>query len=75
MRTTKKLCRKGRFNLHKFVSNPKAVIDAIRQDDHSKVLQNLDITKDMLPVEHALGVQWCLESDSLQFRVELKNSP
>ena len=49
--------------------------DAIPQDDLSKVLQNLDITKDMLPVEHALGVQWCVKSDSLQFRVELKDQP
>ena len=72
MKNTKKLCGKGGFNLHKFVSNHKAVTDAIPQDDCSKVLQNLDITNDVLPVKHALGVQWSVESDSLQFSVELK---
>ena len=51
------------------------VIDAIPHEDRSKDLQNLDITKDILPVERALGVQWCVESDTLQFRVELKDQP
>ena len=51
------------------------MIDSIPQDERSKVLQNLDLTKDVLPVEHALGVQWCVESDSVQFRVELKDQP
>ena len=58
VKSTNMLCRKGGFNLHKFVCNHKAVIDSILQGDHSKVLQNLDLTKDVLPVEHALGVQW-----------------
>ena len=75
VKTTKMLCRKGGFNLHKYVSNQKAVIDCMPQDDCSKVLQNLDLTKDVLPVECALGVQWCVESDSLLFRVELKDQP
>ena len=75
VKTTKKLCEKGGFRLHKFISNHKSVIDAIPQDDRSKDLQNLDITKDTVPIERALGVQWCVESDTLQFRVELKDQP
>lgn len=35
----------------------------------------LDLNKDVLPIERALGVQWCVESDHLQFRVELKDRP
>lgn len=31
--TTKMFCGKGGFNLHKFVSNHKAVVDSILQDD------------------------------------------
>lgn len=75
VKNTKSLCEKGGFNLHKFISNHKAVIDTIPHEDRSKDLQNLDITKDTLPVERALGVQWCVESDTLQFRVELKDQP
>ena len=75
IKKTKSLCQKGGFNLHKFISNHKAVIGTIPHEDRSKDLQTLDITKDILPVERALGVQWCIESDTLQFRVELKDQP
>ena len=75
VKTMKMLCVKGGFNLHKFISNDKAVINAIPHEDRSKDLQNLVITKDILPVERALGVQWGVESDTLQFRVELKDQP
>jgi len=30
---------------------------------------------DPLPIEHALGVIWCVEDDSFQFRIELKDRP
>jgi len=75
IKKTKSLCEKGGFNLHKFISNHKAVIDTIPHKDRSKDLQDLDITKGILPVERALGVQWCVESDTLQFRVEVKDKP
>ncbi len=29
----------------------------------------------MLPVERALGVQWCIESDSLQFKIAIQDRP
>ena len=51
------------------------MIDAIPHEDRSKDIQSLDITRDTLPIERALGVQWCIESDTLQFRVELKDRP
>ena len=65
VKDTKKLCEKGGFNLLKFISNQKSVIDAIPNEDRSKDLQNLNITKDTLPIERALGVQSCVESDTL----------
>ena len=75
IKKTKSLCEKGGFNLHKFISDHKAVIDSIPHEDRSKDLQDLEITKDVLPVERALGVQWCIESNTLQFRVEVKDEP
>ena len=66
IKNTKALCEKGGFKLHKFVSNDKAVID-------SRGLQSLNIAKDILPLERALGV--LVESDTLQFRVEMKDQP
>ena len=56
VKTTKMLCAKRGFNLHKFISNCKAVIDAIPHKDRSKDLQSLDITKDTLDTLNALLV-------------------
>lgn len=66
---------KGWLQSSQICSNHKAVIDAIPHEDRSKDIQSLDITRDTLPIERALGVQWCIASDTLQFRVELKDQP
>ena len=75
IQSTKELCSKGGFNLHKFVSNSKKVIESIPKDQRAKGVMELDLKKDVYPIERALGVQWCVESDHLQFRVELKDIP
>ena len=72
---TKTLCKKGGFNLHKFISNRREVIEAIPVEQRTKELKELDMTKDLLPIEQALGVQWFMESDELHFRAELKDQP
>ena len=38
-------------------------------------IKELQLGQDRLPVERALGVQWCVESDSLKFKIELKDLP
>ena len=69
--TTKMFCGKGGFNLHKFVSNHKAVVDSILQDDWEFYrIWTLPKTCYQLNM-----LSWCAESDSLQFRVELKDQP
>ena len=72
---TKTLCMKGGFNLHKFISNRKEVIEAIPMEQRTKGIKELDFTKDHLPLERALGVQWFVESDEFHFKVELKDRP
>ena len=72
---TKTLCMKGGFNLHKFISNRKEVIEAIPMEQRTKEIKELDFTKDHLPLERALGVQWFVESDEFHFKVELKDRP
>jgi len=72
---TKTLCKKGGFNLHKFISNRREVIEAILVEQRAKELKELDMTKDLLPIERALGVQWFVESDELHFRAALKDRP
>ena len=69
---TKTLCKKAGFRLHKIISNSKEVIP---REERAKGIQDLDRTCEVLSVEKALGVQYCVESDTLQFRIELTDRP
>lgn len=75
IKSTKSLLAKGGFNLHKFISNSKEVIEAIPKEQRASGIKELDLSRDILPIERALGVQWCVQSDTLQFRVVLKDKP
>ena len=75
IKSTKSLLAKGGFNLHKFISNSKEVIEAIPKEQQASGIKELDLSRDILPIERALGVQWCVQSDALQFRVVLKDKP
>ena len=75
IKSRKSLLAKGGFNLHKFISNSKEVIEAIPKEQRASGIKELDLTRDILPIERALGLQWCVQSDALQFRVVLKDKP
>ena len=72
---TTQLCAKGRLKLHKFVSNSRTVLESVPIDDRSGEVQNVNLKFDDLPVERALGIEWCVESDVFKFRVVLKERP
>lgn len=61
--------------MHKITSSHKEVIEAIPIEDRAEGIQNIDLDKEALPMERALGVQWCIEKDSFQFRIVLKDRP
>ena len=69
----KRMCAKGGFNLTKFVSNSREVMMSVSPEDRAKEIKGLSIDK--LPIERALGVHWCIESDAFKFRIELKDKP
>ena len=69
------LCRSGGFHLHKFTSNEREVIESIPEEDQAKNIKNLDLNTDALPPERVLGVEWCMESDTFQFQISLKDRP
>ena len=58
---TRKLCAK--------------VLETIPEDGCAKGLKNLDLNQNSLPMERALGVQWCVKIDSFQFRIVLQDKP
>ncbi|XP_028406789.1 uncharacterized protein LOC114529231 [Dendronephthya gigantea] len=72
---TKAICKKGGFNLTKFVSNSRKVLELIPEEDRAKEIKGLNLGQDKLPIERALGMSWCIESDTLQFRIQLKDQP
>ena len=71
----KQMCKSGGFNLHQFVSNSKDVSRRILQSDKADGVKELDLDLDSLPLERALGVQWCIESDCFQFNIVLQDKP
>ena len=72
---SKAMCSKGGVRLHKFVSNNREVIDFLDPEDRAKDLKDIDILSDNLPVERALGISWCVQSDTFQFKINLKDQP
>ena len=70
-----KLCQNSGLRLHKFISNSKDVIASIPLDDCAKGIKNIDLVYDSLPIERALGINWCIELDCYQFRITLKDQP
>ena len=53
IKSTKSLLAKGGFNLHKFISNSKEVIEAIPKEQRASGIKELDLSRDILPIERA----------------------
>jgi len=73
--SVKEMCKRGGFRLHKFISNSREVIRDIPEEDRGKELKALNLDLDSLPIERTLGVEWCIVSDSFQFRIHLQDKP
>ena len=69
------MCQKGGFHLHKFTSNNSEVLNSISPEDRAADKRNPSLVSNDPAIERALGVHWCIESDTLQFRIELKDKP
>ncbi|XP_006818039.1 uncharacterized protein LOC102808456 [Saccoglossus kowalevskii] len=67
------LCAEGNLRLHKFVSNSRDTMELIPISEQAQGIKDLDLCSSDLPVERALGVEWCGESDSFQFRPAIRN--
>ncbi|XP_048011443.1 uncharacterized protein LOC125244827 [Megalobrama amblycephala] len=69
------LCNKGGFELTKWISNSRTVIASIPENQRAKEIRTLDLDKDHLPTERALGLEWCVNSDRFQFNIAIKPKP
>ena len=55
--------------MHTFLSNDRSVMESIPSAESADDLKGLDLVFDQLPVERALGIHWCVESDQFHFRI------
>ena len=69
------MCAQGGLRLHKFVTNNESVMRSIPEADRAdnstphSLLSSNDI------IERALGIQWCVKSDTFRYKVVLKERP
>ena len=60
-------CDKGGFCLTKWISNKRTVLNSVPEDERAKEVKDLDFDHADLPLGRALGIQWCVETDTFRF--------
>lgn len=70
-----KICANGGFRLNKRISNQRKVLDSIPRSELAAKMKTLDLDNDKLPLERALGLNWCVESDTFKFRIIIRDRP
>ena len=68
------MCYERGFNLTKFTSNSKRVLQSITEKDRQSGVKDKNLVKD-LPENQVLGVFWNFEDDAFGFKVALKSKP
>lgn len=71
----KNICAKGGFHLTKWISNSRGVLASIPEEERAKEVKDLDLDHDSLPVERALGMRWCVQSDTFKFSIIIQERP
>ncbi len=69
------LCSEGGFCLTKWVSNSRKVLLSIPADHRASGIKDLELDQDSLPIERALGMQWCTENDTFIYNIQIKEKP
>ncbi|XP_052407932.1 uncharacterized protein LOC127953079 [Carassius gibelio] len=69
------ICGRGGFTLTQWISNSRKVLQSLPADLKSKNLYELDLDRDKLPLDRALGLQWCIETDTFKFKLKVKEKP
>lgn len=59
----------------KWTSNSRALLLSIPEEERATEVKDLDLDNDQFPVERALGVQWCTDSDTFKFKIEVQEKP
>ncbi|VDI00951.1 Hypothetical predicted protein [Mytilus galloprovincialis] len=69
------LLKQGGFRIAKWVSNDRDVINFVPVEERAKEIKDLDLDQDSVPIDRALGIQWCVDSDKFHFNIDVKDKP
>jgi transposase InsO family protein len=69
------LLMKGHFHLTKFISNSRAVLMSLKEEDRANGVKKIDIVHDALPTEKTLGVVWDVQCDCFSFITSAQEKP
>ena len=70
-----RLLQEGGFDLGKFMSTSRDVIETVVEEKRAKSLQNLNLNDCSLPQESALGLKWNVEGDDFTYSIDLQDKP
>ena len=65
-------CAYGGFNLAKFLSNNKVVLESIPEEACAHEVRSLELGNNYYRIKRALSIQWGIESDMSSFRINIK---
>ena len=57
------------------LANSVKLIYSVPYKDRARDVKDLELGQDQLPIERALRVYWCAQSESFKFRIELQDQP
>lgn len=66
------LCARGGYRLNNWVSNSKTLLLSLPEEDRANKVKDLDLDQNIMSGERACGVQWCIETDSFEFKIQLQ---
>lgn len=69
------VCAKGGFKLTKWISNCRTLLSLIPEEERAKEVKTLDLDRECLPMERALGAQWNVDHDTFTFSMAVKKRP
>lgn len=75
IREARELCSQGNLRLHKFISNNRSVLESVPISERVTDVQEVDLSKEMLPIERTLGVYWNIEVDAFTFQINVQERP
>ena len=64
------MCKSGGFNLTKFVSNSKGLVQSIPEQQKRQGTKDQDLSGDF-PTNKTIGISWNIADDTFSFKIKL----